>query len=232
MHMEVLKYTNRTLPDTNNLFVLMRGLGRNHRSFESEGMVEAVATRQIPFDMVAPNASFNYYSRRTLVERLRFDVILPAKEQGYSNIWLVGISMGGLGSMFYLKEQPQDIDGVYLISPFLGYNTIVDEILMQGGLANWTPGLYDAMSDWDKTFWYWIKEVLPLDKDIPVFLGLAEGDKYVKGQKLLAEHLPEERVNRIKGTHDFTAFTQLWIDFLDDVVNTPSHEVFIHRSYL
>ena len=131
--------------------------------------------------------------------------------------------------MLYLKEQPQDIAGIYLISPFLGYNTIVDEILSQGGLANWNPGLYDAMSDWDKTFWYWIKEALPIDKDIPIFLGLAEGDKYVKGQKLIAAHLPQERVTRIQGTHDFTTFAKLWIAFLDDVVKTPSHVVFMHR---
>lgn len=217
MGMEILKYADSTPPDTENLFVLLRGLGGDHHSFEREGMVKAVKSRKIPFDMVAPNANFSYYSRRTLVERLHTDVILPAKQQGYSNIWLVGISMGGLGSMLYLRERPEDITGIVLIAPFLGYDTIVDEIIQQGGLPSWLPGVDDTSQEWEKKFWCWIKEALPIDRTIPVFLGLAEDDKHGKGQKLLAAHLPEKRVNRIQGGHDFTAFKQLWNDFLDGI---------------
>jgi len=48
--------------------------------------------------------------------------------------------MGGLGALMYLRAHPEDIAGVCLISPFLGYPGIISEISAAGGLTAWIPG--------------------------------------------------------------------------------------------
>ena len=53
-----------------------------------------------------------------MVDRLKEDVINPAKEKGYTKIWLVGISLGGLGSLLYAMEHPSDIEGMLVLAPY------------------------------------------------------------------------------------------------------------------
>lgn len=212
--LEILHY----IGDTNsheNLFVFVRGLGGSHRSFEKQGMVKATWQRDIDFDMVAPNSHFAYYSERTLIERLRKDVILPAKKKGYENIWLVGTSMGGLGSLLYVREHPEDINGVYLMSPFLGYDTIINEIKAQSGLQNWQPGNYSADEDWQRMLWHWIKVEVAEQSTLPIYLGFGHEDTYVEAQKLLTTALPPDRITRLEGGHDYATFKALWLSFLE-----------------
>jgi pimeloyl-ACP methyl ester carboxylesterase len=214
--MDVLTYqADETLPHR-NLIVFLRGIGGSHRSFESEGLVADIRERGLPFDMVAPNAHLGYYSGRTLIERLREDVILPARAQGYEQIWLVGFSMGGLGALLYIREQPQDIQGVCLIAPFLGDKKILREIEAAGGVRNWVPGAYDPDDDWQRMLWHWIQgEVRAGGFDPPVDLFYGDQDSYVEGQRLLAAVLPPERVGTLEGRHDIATFKNLWHQFLE-----------------
>ena len=213
--LETLEYKNAATFPSKNLFVFMRGLGGNHHSFADAAMVEDVIKRSIPYDMIAPNAHFAYYSERTLIKRLHEDVILPAVQKGYTNIWLIGVSMGGLGSMLYIKEQPEHISGVFLIAPFLGYDKITQEILDSQGVSGWNPGKYDPDDDWERMFWHWVKEDVATKKGIPIFLGFGEDDEYSTGQNLLAAVLPENRVMRIQGAHDIKTIKSLWSGFLE-----------------
>lgn len=214
--MEVLTYTAATRQEDRNLFVFMRGLGGSHVSFEKEGLVDEVRRRELPYDMVAPNAHFGYYSKRTLTIRLREDVILPARQKGYQKIWLVGVSMGGLGSLLYLREHPRDIDGVYLIAPFLGYDSDLKEILSAGGVRQWHPPEYDSEDDWQAMLWNWIKTEVATGRTPPIYLGYGNEDKYISGQQLLADVLPPDHVNEIQGGHTFSAFRNLWNIFLEN----------------
>lgn len=214
--MDVLTYQADATPPNRNLIVFLRGIGGSHRSFESEGLVADIRARGLPFDMVAPNAHLGYYSGRTLIERLREDVILPARAQGYEQIWLVGFSMGGLGSLLYIREQPQDIQGVCLIAPFLGDKKILREIEGAGGVLDWAPGTYDPDDDWQRMLWHWIQtQVRDGGFDPPVYLFFGEQDSYVEGQQLLAAVLPPERVGTLEGRHDIATFKNLWRQFIE-----------------
>ncbi len=220
--MDVLTYTAAIHPKNRNLFVFLRGIGSSHVSFEKEGMVAEVRARELPFDMIAPNAHFSYYSGRTLTKRLREDVILPARQKGYRKIWLVGVSMGGLGSLLYLREHPEDISGIYLIAPFVGYNSTMEKIINQGGVRKWYPGLYDPEDDWQTMLWDWLKQEVAENKTAPIYLGYGDGDRYVFGQQLLAEILPSDHVTMIKGQHDYVTFKILWKSFLQSRVFVDS----------
>ena len=219
--LEVLSYVGHSTSH-NNLFVFIRGLGGSNRSFADEGLVEATWQRGIDFDMVAPNSHFAYYAERTLIERLRQDVILPAKKQGYQKIWLVGPSMGGLGALLYVREHPEDIDGIYLISPFLGDDEIINEIEGQGGLGQWDPGDYSPDEDWQRMLWHWIKSEVAQQNTPPVYLGYGNDDMYLNAQRLLATVLPGSHLSRRDGGHDYETFKALWLTFLErDVYLTP-----------
>lgn len=213
--LDILTYTDSSERSNENLIIFLRGLGGTHHSFADEGLVEELRKRDLPFDMVAPNTHFGYYWKRTLAIRLTEDVILPAIEKGYTNIWLVGISMGGLGSLLFVREQSQYIKGVYLISPFLGYDEIIDEIVGSEGVAGWNPGEYDLEDDWERMIWHWIKDEVPLNTSVPIFLGYGLSDKYGNGQRLFASTLPKEKVISIAGGHDFQTFRSLWSNFLE-----------------
>ena len=204
------------------LIVFLQGMGgttscfiAGHKCFASEGFVEAVRARGLPYDMVAPGAHFGYYKDRTLEQRLRTDVILPAMTRGYERIWLVGVSMGGLGSILYMRQHPEDVDGVLTLGPFLGYDRIIDEIIDAGGVSRWQPGETDTNKDWQRGIWYWLKQRNRQPDAAPLFLGYGTGDPYVRAHELLAADLPAERSIAVSGGHSFATFKKIWEMFLD-----------------
>jgi len=220
--LEVLKY--ESTPERNkNLIVFLRGYGGTlncffdgHECFEIEGFVDAVRMRGLPYDMIAPNAHFGYYKDRSLMVRLKEDVILPAKAMKYEKIWLVGTSMGGLGSILYLKEYTKDIDGVLLLGPFLGDRPLVDEIYSAGGIEQWEPGDFDEEEDWQRMLWRCLKEFLQEGSvHPPIYLGIGKEDLYYRAQKLLASSLSPEHVIEVSGKHRFSTFKRIWDIFLD-----------------
>jgi len=196
------------------LLVFMRGMGGSHYSFEEEGFVADIRARGLLFDMAAPNAHFGYYGDRNLIVRLKEDVIDPARAKGCRKVWLVGVSMGGLGALLYLMERPQDIAGVFLIAPFLGTPAIFEEIKAAGGVRQWDPGSYKAEDDWERMLWHWLKTTIADHPEKLVYLGYGADDPYQNGQQLLAALLPPDRVYAIDGGHDYRTFKALWKNFL------------------
>lgn len=220
--LELLKY--ESTPERNkNLIVFLRGMGGTmncifdgHECFDKVGFVEAVRMRGLPYDMIAPNTHFGYYNDRSLMVRLKEDVIQPAKAMKYEKIWLVGTSMGGLGSILYLKEHKEDINGVLILGPFLGDKPLIDEIYEAGGIDQWEPGDYDEEDDWQRMLWHWLKEHIRHGNDHPpIYLGIGTEDIYYRAQKLLASSLSSGHVIEVSGKHRFSTFKRIWDIFLE-----------------
>lgn len=213
--LKTLNYSSASLTQK-NLIVFLRGLGGNNHDFGREGFVESVKQRNLPFDMTAPNAHFGYYFSQTLAKRLAADIITPAKIKGYENIWLVGVSMGGLGSLMYAKDYPNEIAGIYLIAPFLGYEGIIDEITAAGGIDQWQPGDYDPSEDWQRMFWHWLQQCAAGEKPLPnIYLGFGLQDDFNTAHKLLSTLLPADHIFSIAGGHDNKTMNKLWQIFLE-----------------
>ena len=196
------------------LVVFLRGMGSGAESFEEEGFVDEVRARGLAYDMAAPDAHLGYYIDRSMIARLKEDVIEPAKMRGCRKIWLIGVSMGGLGAILYLKEHPQDVAGIYLMAPFLGKKFILNEIEAAGGVRLWNPGVYQDEDDWERMLWHWIKTAVGDHPDKMIYLGYGTDDFYRQGSQLLAEVLPPDRVYAIPGGHDYPTFKALWKLFL------------------
>jgi len=137
-------------------------------------------------------------------------VIDPAREAGYRDIWLAGISLGGLGALLYTQQHSHDIAGVILLSPYLGDPPVIDEIREAGGLRRWTPGAISEV-DYQRRLWVWLKEVAAAPEGFPpIFLGFGRQDRFADAHTLLAEALPRERVFVTDGGHDWPTWRPLW----------------------
>ncbi len=196
-----------------NLLVLIRGLGADHTVFAKEGVIEEIRDLGLPFDVIAPNAHFGYYQSETFAQRLKEDVIDPARRQGYKQIWLAGFSMGGLGALVYLRSHPEDIDGVLLTSPFLGWPGIHSEIQKAGGVSDWVPNEIDP-KDWQRMMWGWISQQ-DFNTQVPIWLGYGKNDILTRaGPPLLASVLPESRVFTSPGNHTIATLKTLFSQHL------------------
>jgi hypothetical protein len=207
----------RPLDDgSRGLIVFLQGRGGSNTDFAAHGFVAAINRRRLPFDMMAPDAHMGYYMGETLVPRLKDDLIEPAKMSGYRPVWLVGVSMGGLGALMYLREHPEDVAGVCLISPFLGYPGIISEISAAGSLTAWDPGPFDPRKDWERMLWAWLKETVAAGKiRTPIYLGYGDKDSFTRAHQLLAQVLPADHVQRVSGGHDPETMITVWDLFLD-----------------
>lgn len=218
--LRTLYYQTDNPPRNKTMVIFLRGRGGSHEDFVDEGFVDAVRERRLPVDMAAPNAHFGYYMGETLIPRLKEDLIEPAKRAGYEHFWLVGVSMGGLGALLYAREYPGDVAGVYVISPFLSWSGILDEINEAGGVRNWEPGSYDPDADWQRMLWHWLQQGAAGTRELPLlYLGYGTEDPYLAGQILLATILPADRVFAIPGNHTAKTMRELWLMFLDSEPN-------------
>lgn len=91
-------------------------------------------------DVVLTGLTMPYYTSGVASQRLHDEVIAPLTKQGHKPIWLVGISLGGMGALLYDDAHPGDVDGMLLLSPYLGDKAIHDEIRAAGGIRRWHAG--------------------------------------------------------------------------------------------
>ena len=205
--MASLKYDRASAQPRRCLLVMLPGRGDHAEEYARHGFIEALRKRPLAVDVVTADATFGYYARRTLMPRLREDVIEPAKAKGYEQVWFLGISMGGLGSLLYAKANPE-FTGIVLLAPFLGDNDVIEEISKAGGVTGWTPGVITE-DDYQHDLWRYLKESVA--KGAPrITLGVGEEDRLAAGHRLLASALPADHVFRTSGAHDWPTWTKLW----------------------
>ncbi len=171
-------------------------------------------------DAVTVDLTLPYYERRVATRRLHEDVIAPARKAGYRRIWLVGVSMGGLGAIFYDHDYPGEIDGIVAIAPFLGEKNIVAEIAAAGGLDRWQPRQPLADDDFQRRLWLAIRTGrYGHPGHLPLVLGYGTHDRFAYGHRLLAANLPPERVFTTFGFHDWATWHRLWKEILASPVS-------------
>jgi len=216
--LERLNYPAHATGREKNLLVLLRGLGGSNTVFEEEGIIDEIRSRRLPFDIVAPDTHVGYYTNQTLGERLQSDIVDPARRKGYKHIWIAGFSMGGLGSLIYLRSHHKEIDGVLLISPYLGVNSLIQEIKTAGGITAWHKVTTETeISDWSRLVWSWIREYSETPQNYPpVYLSYGSKDWVTNdGPALLATVLPKDRVFNVPGNHNISTFRTLFSRQLD-----------------
>ena len=181
--------------DADEYALLLPGRGGHPRDFARAGLTDTLRASGFRGEIVGADAHIAYYFKRTVIARVREDVV--AQRPG-RRPWIVGVSMGGLGALLYEKTHPGEAAGLVLLAPYLGEAAIISEIRAAGGLAGWDPGEI-APDDFQRELWLWIKHG-GLDR-VPVFIAWGRDDEFHAANALLAERLPPGRVAVLDGGH-------------------------------
>jgi pimeloyl-ACP methyl ester carboxylesterase len=191
--------------------VWLPGAYHGAQDFLAAGFAEAVRRRRIALDLDFIDLELAHVGDRSALQRLRSDLVLPARAAGAS-IWMGGISLGGLFALNYAATYPDELDGLCLLAPYLGNRMLAAEIAAAPGLAAWDPGEL-AETDEERRIWRYIKRRCAHSR--PLYLGFGQGDRFAAAHALLAATLPADSVDVIAGGHDWSAWSALWENFLD-----------------
>lgn len=203
------------------LIVLLPGRGDEPRDFERHGFIRIAREKGVTCDLLAVESHLGYFADKSIVTRFSEDVLQPARNQGYREIWLAGISLGGLGSLLTVRQHADEIAGVLLLAPYLGEKEIVQEIERAGGLAAWPgPPVQETAEvlDFPRGLWSWLHRSLDDEQGKtlpPIYLGAGRNDRFRAAHALLARSLPPERVLSVPGGHTWRTWRKLWSRFLD-----------------
>ena len=200
------------------LLVMLPGRGDRASTFVDAGFLDRDDNPL--FDIVAVDAHFGYYMKRSLLPRLHDDIIQPAIDAGYQSVWLLGVSMGGLGSLLYASEHPDKIQGVILLAPYLGDAKLAAEVQAAGGLSSWNPD-ESGFKDHEVAVWAWLKESRAAQDPVPVILGFGRDDKFADSYAPLRVPLPELTVYEEAGSHNWATWHGLWRTIRADMQSSP-----------
>ncbi|PZR16575.1 MAG: alpha/beta hydrolase [Archangium gephyra] len=201
------------------LVVLLPGVGDKAENFEKYGFIEAVRARGLSVDLIAAEATYGYYAKGVLVERLGADVVLPAQGTGYAQTWVMGASMGGMGTLLYSRDHAKEISGIFMLAPFLGDPAIAEEVKKAGGLSKWQapPAAATVTEDnYQREVWRWLQAVTDGREPGPrVYLGWGTEDRLAPQATVLSEALPPERIFPVPGPHKWAIWKTSFDKFLD-----------------
>ena len=200
------------------LVVLFPTIGGDGSLYKDYGLIEEIRARRPMVDVVVLDVKPELYLAGEIVKIVRSEVIIPAKDKGYPLTILVGTSLGGHGAILYATQYPEDVDGVFLFSPFISGPLASMAIEEAGGLEQWEDCPFLA---WEHSCKVWkaLKDyVADRERRARVFLGYGTEDRFADECRLLGKSLPPENVFTVPGGHNWKTWEQLWIktwEYLD-----------------
>jgi pimeloyl-ACP methyl ester carboxylesterase len=196
---------------SDTLVVMLPGIRDRAERFLDAGFVDEAATDA--FDVIVVEPEVGHYMRGTLVEQLRTEVIEPSRARGYDEIWLLGVSIGGYGSLLYAGEFPADVRGIVLLAPYLGGRRLPREIAAAGGLEAWraAPRANPFADGWAAL------KALVQRADSTIVLGFGGHDRLAATYAPLLEALPASQIYTADGGHEWTTWAPLWAEIKETI---------------
>jgi len=194
------------------LVVMLPGAYSMPRDFIDQGFVSTLHTQGFAVDVALADAHLGYVENGTLLERLHDDVLEPARREGYRRIWLVGISLGGFASLGLLMRQPESIEGVLAIAPYVGSPALLRQVAAAGGAKAYAESPHPS-GGLEAQLWTRLGRSSPAQRD-QIFLYTGSQDRLISGQRLLATLLAADHVVEVPGDHDWPAWNVLWSRWL------------------
>ncbi len=197
------------------LLLMLPGAKNTPQQLKENGFIRELRMRNLPVDVLALDAHADLYLERTDIERVLHHTLDQVRAKGYRRIWLLGISLGGSGAMICVTQRTAEIEGIFLLAPFLGTRGIIAEVEAAGGLNHWHAGDIGCR-DYERMLLEQIqRSPLDADKFPSIYLGYGTEDRYRGASMLLAERLPADRVTASSGGHDWETWIKLWCMLLD-----------------
>jgi pimeloyl-ACP methyl ester carboxylesterase len=180
--------------------------------FIRAGFVNAVRERELPLDLVFADVNLQHLTDRTILRRVRHELVLPARALGCRSIWICGISLGGFIGLAFAERYTSEIDGLCLLAPYLGNHMITGEIERADGVAAWQPGQLGPDDD-ERRVWRFIKS--RASQPVTIRLGYGREDRFANSHRMMAAALDPQAVQVVAGGHEWPVWSQLWASFLD-----------------
>lgn len=192
------------------LLLMLPGAKNTPQQLVENGFIRELRERRLPVDVLALDAHVDLYLERADIERVLHHTLDEARAQGYRRIWLLGISLGGSGAMICATQRIAEIEGIFLLAPFLGTRGIIAEVEAAGGLHNWRTGNIGSR-DHERVLLEQIRHMTAGANGFPpIYLGYGSEDRYRGASIMLAERLAQPRVSVVPGGHDWDTWILLW----------------------
>jgi len=196
------------------LFVFLPGRRDRGSDFARRGFVTLAQERVPGLDCVAVDATIGYYLDGSIAERLQHEIIEPARAFDYQEIWIVGVSMGGLGAFFHERAYPDRVNGLILLAPFVGDDLkLFAEIDAARGPIAWALSqpvgvLPGNKAEFQRDLWRFLGR-MPLDQafELPIWLAFGDADRLLPGIERLRSVISPSRIFRLKGGHTWDVWT-------------------------
>lgn len=194
------------------LVVVLSGKGDDLGSLQDSGVAEAIQAQWPDADVTLAVLPLPLYEIGEAMPRLRNEIIAPAKGHHYKEIWLAGASLGGMGAILYDTTYPGKVDGIVLLSPYLGDKDIQRDVLDAGGPVTWNPGPREKVNEvtWQRELWRHIHEwATEPSKAHAVWLAYGDKDKFRDSMDILAPAIPKGHTITGPGKHKWKTWTPL-----------------------
>jgi enterochelin esterase-like enzyme len=197
--------------DNKQLVIVLPGMGDNLKRLDRSGFA-VVVQRHLPnADVMLVELTLPYYMEGRATQRLHDEVIAPARQRGYRDIYLAGASMGGMGVLMYERDHPNQLSGLILMAPYMGEAELMQEIEAAGGVAQWDPGPVPAELNRDlvpREEWRVVKSwVNNPERARNVWLICGRKDQFYQAAGLVAALLPSDRYIVQDGGHKWTVWS-------------------------
>ena len=192
-----------------SLMVLLPGAYMAASEIAGNGIFETVDRHRLALDLCVPDLGLDAVSSGEALPAVQQSILEPARAD-YRQVWLGGISLGGLLSLCQKAHHPATVDGLCLIAPYPGSRLTTGAIERAGGIDAWEPNA-EQRADPEFRAWQWLKSP---PADCPVFIGYGIEDRFAEGMSAMAARFPESDRRIVPGGHDWSAWRQLWEDFI------------------
>ncbi len=204
---------DKTGKKTDKLIIFFPGLYDTAEKFKDENFFSIARNAGITADMVSANVNFYHLAKEMMIERIEKDVFVHAKNSGYKNIWLVGVSLGGLNSLLFNIKHEKDICGVVTLAPYVANTSLIENLRNAKEVKNWMPDSDENKLALEKRLqflWVWLKEKSSKNKLNNLYLGYGKQDRYIDAIKLFENILDKNHVVLVEGRHNWATGQKVW----------------------
>lgn len=206
------------------LVVMLPGRGDSLKSLSESGVAQLIQRQWPDADVVLAGLTMPFYREGLAPQRLHDEVIEPARRRAYRQVWLAGISLGGMGALLYDRDYPDQIDGLLLLSPYLGEHAIHQQISDAGGLAAWDAGPPQVIGP--KTFqtelWRYLKgwSTRP-QRAQSTWIAYGADESFRQPIEMITPMLPADHVIMLPGKHNWALWRQAMAELLQRASLSP-----------
>lgn len=187
------------------LLVMLPGMGISSQDFVDYGLVAMAQSGHQIVDVLATQPDQSLYLDGVIADDLNKVLARFTSGENDTRLWLLGISLGGMGALACAARSVARIEGLVLLAPFIGTRGTVAALQRAGGWNHWSPR-ESVATQAEQEVLCWLQTCLANPAGPPIWLGHATRDRFAAGHRMLAAALPDDRTVQVEGAHDWPAW--------------------------